>query len=173
MLDKTDKQALKPSKTTETEGQEKAAEQGEVESFHSETDPDTALLLPQEKTALIAAKLLDYVEIHKINKDGALALLPKQKEDSSHTEKPGTPESSKEYTRVSRLVDNSILVLARGPHAQTPALGEEPVMEAPPSVQQDQDEKGLVPFTPTPSTCRRQLGGLDYLDPACFKQSFQ
>nr|KAF6441960.1 prolactin receptor [Rousettus aegyptiacus] len=182
LLDKTDKHALKSSKTTETEGEEKAAKQREeekaakqreVESFHSKTDPDTAWLLPQEKTAFIAAKLLDYVEIHKINKDGALALLPKQKENSIHTEKPGAPESSKEYTRVSGLTDSNILLLARGPHAQNPASCEEPAMDAPPSAPRNQAEKDLARFTATPSICGRQPGGLDYLDPACFKLSFQ
>lgn len=173
LLDKTDKHALKSSETTETEGEEKVAEQREVESFHSKTDPDTVWLLPQEKTAFITAKLLDYVEIHKINKDGALALLPKQKENSSHTEKPSAPESSKEYTRVSGLTDNNILVLARGPHTQNQPLSEEPAIEAPPSLQQNQAEKDLAPFTATPSSCRRQPGGLDYLDPACLKLSFQ
>lgn len=173
LLDETDKHALKSSETAETEGEEKVTEQREVESFHSKTDPDTVWLLPQEKTAFIAAKLLDYVEIHKINKDGALALLPKQKENSSHTEKPSAPESSKEYTRVSGLTDNNILVLARGPHAQNRPLCEEPAIEAPPSLQQNQAEKDLAPCTATPSSCRRQLGGLDYLDPACLKLSFQ
>lgn len=172
-VDKTDTHALKASKTAETGGEETAGEQREVESSHSQTDPDTAWLLPQEETAFISAKLLDYVEIHKINKDGALSLLPKQKETSNQTEKPSTPETSKEYAKVSRVMDNHILVLVQDPCPQNLALFEEPATGAPSSLQQNQAEKDLASFTASPSNCKLQMGGLDYLDPACFKHSFQ
>lgn len=172
-VDKTDTHALKASKTAETGGEETAGEQREVGSSHSQTDPDTAWLLPQEETAFISAKLLDYVEIHKINKDGALSLLPKQKEPSNQTEKPSTPETSKEYAKVSRVMDNHILVLVQGPCPQNLALFEEPATGAPSSLQQNQAEKDLASFTASPSNCKLQMGGLDYLDPACFKHSFQ
>lgn len=172
-VDKTDTHALKSSKTAETGGEEKAGKQREFESSHSQTDPDTAWLLPQEETPFISAKLLDYVEIHKINKDGALSLLPKQKENSNQTEEPSTLETSKEYAKVSRVMDNHILVLVQGPCPQNLALFEEPATGAPSSLQQNQAEKDLASFTASPSNCKLQMGGLDYLDPACFKHSFQ
>lgn len=168
LWDKTDRLA---SKTTDTGGEGKAAEQREVKSLHSETDPGPAWLLPQEKTPFVSAKLLDYVEIHKINKDGALSLFPKQKEDSNQREEAGTPETSKEYAKVSRVMDNSVLVLVQEPHAQNLVFFEEPAKEAPLSLQQNQADVG--PLTATPSGCKLQLGGLDYLDPTCFKHSFQ
>lgn len=115
---------------------------------------------------------MDYVEIHKVNNDGALSLLPKQRENSSQPEKPRAPENSKEYAKVSGVMDNNILVLVPDPHAKNVACFEESAKEAPPSLEQNQAEKDLANFTATPSKCRIQLGGLDYLDPACFTHSF-
>ncbi|XP_044772901.1 prolactin receptor isoform X2 [Neomonachus schauinslandi] len=173
LLGKTDAHALRSSKTTETGGEEKAAERREVESFHSKTDQGTAWLLPLEKTPLISVKPLDYVEIHKVNKDGALSLLPKHKENSNQPEKPSPPEASKEYAKVSRVMDNNILVLVQDPRAQNLAALEEPAKEAPPSLQENPAEEDLASFTSAPSSCGLQLGGLDYLDPTCFMHSFQ
>ncbi|KAM8956976.1 prolactin receptor isoform 3-T3 [Lycaon pictus] len=173
LLDKTDTRALRSSKTTETGGEEKAVGQREVESFHSKTDQDTPWLLPQEKTPLISVRPLDYVEIHKVNKDGALSLLPKQKENSGQAEKPSTPEASKEYAKVSRVMDNNILVLVQEPRAQNLASFEEPAKEAAPSHQQNQAEEDLASFTSAPSGCGLPRAGLDYLDPTCFMHSFQ
>ncbi|XP_012495965.1 PREDICTED: prolactin receptor isoform X1 [Propithecus coquereli] len=172
LLDKAGKDAVKSSKTIKTGEEDKAAEQGEVESSHSKTDQDTAWLLPQEKTPFLSTKPLDYVEIHKVNKDGALSLLPKQKENSDRAEKPGAPEISKEYAKVSRVMDNNMLVLVQDPRAENEGLFEESAKEAPPSLAQNQAEKDLAFFTATPSTYRLQLGGLDYLDPACCMHPF-
>ncbi|XP_054544374.1 prolactin receptor [Talpa occidentalis] len=173
LLDKTDKHALKSSKTIETGEEGKAAEQREVENLHSKTDHNTAWLLPQGKSPFISAKPLDYVEIHKVNKDGVLSLFPKQKADSNPTEKPGALETSKEYAKVSKVMDNNILVLVQDPRGQNLALFEELAKDPPPSLPQEQAEKDLTSYPATPSHCRLQLGGLDYLDPAGFMHSFQ
>ncbi|KAM9695113.1 prolactin receptor isoform 1-T1 [Trichechus inunguis] len=172
LLDKTEKDVVEASKTIETEEEEKTDKPREVESFPSKTDQETAWLLPQQKTPFLAAKPMDYVEIHKVNKDGALALLPKQKENSNKREKPDTPETSKEYAKVSRVMDNNILVLVQDPRAQNRVLLEEPVKEALPSLRQNQAEENLACFTATPDNCRLQMGGVDYLDPTCFTHSF-
>lgn len=171
VLDKTDKCALTPLETTETGGEEKAAKQRGVESFHSKTDPDALWLLPEEDTSVLSAKPLDYVEIHKVNKDGALSLFPKQEDNGNQTEKAGAPKTSKEYAKVARVMESSILVLVQDPPAPDLALFEEPAEEAPPSLPQNQEEKDLVAFAMAPSNCR--LAGLDYLDPASLKHSFQ
>ncbi|XP_003407933.1 prolactin receptor [Loxodonta africana] len=172
LLDKTENDAVKASKTVETGEEEKTGKPREMESSPSKIDQDIAWLLPQQKPLFLSAKPLDYVEIHKVNKDGALALLPKHKESSNKTEKPGTPETSKEYAKVSRVIDNKILVLVQDPQAQNGALLEESAKEAPPSHQQNQAEKNLACFTATADNCRLQMGGLDYLDPTCFMHSF-
>ncbi|XP_061043681.1 prolactin receptor isoform X2 [Eubalaena glacialis] len=173
LLDKTDTHAFKPSQTIETGGEGKAAEQRESESFRSKTDQEAARLLPQDKTPSISAKPLEYVEIHKVSKDGALALLPKPNENSGWTEKTSTPETSKEYSKVSRVMDNNILVLVQDRRAQDLAPFEEPAKEAPPSLPQNPAEVDLASFPAAPSNCRLQLGGLDYLHPTGFMHSFQ
>lgn len=169
-LDKSDKDVLQSSKTIEAGGEEKATKQREVESSHSKTEQDTGWLLPKEKPPFISPKPQDYVEIHKVNKDGALSLLLKQKENGDQTGKAGTSETSKEYAKVSRVMDNNILVLVQDPRAQNVAFFEESTKEAPPSPQ-NQVEKDLSNLSTAPSDCRLQQGGLDYLDPACFMHS--
>ncbi|XP_005386250.1 PREDICTED: prolactin receptor [Chinchilla lanigera] len=164
VLDKSGRDALKFSKTIEAGVGGKAVEQIEVESFPSKTEQDTAWLLPQEKGPCIPAKPLDYVEIHKVNKDGALSLTPKQKESIDQTEKPQAPENCKEYAKVARVMDNNILVLVSDPRAQN--------KEAVPPLQQNQTEKDTGYNTATPSNCRLQRGGLEYMDPASFMCSF-
>ncbi|XP_054439908.1 prolactin receptor [Pteronotus mesoamericanus] len=171
-LDKTENHALRSLETTETGGEEKAAEQREGESFHSKTDPDAPRRLPQEKIPFISVKPLDYVEIHKISKDGALSLLPKKKENSNLTEKPGAPATSKEYTKVARVIDSKILVLVQDVSTQNLASFEEPAEEAPPSLQDNQGEKDVASHTAAPSSFGLQLGS-EYLDPVCLKHSFQ
>lgn len=128
LLDQTDQHALKPSKTIETGGEGKAAKQRESEGCSSKPDQDTAWPLPQDKTPLISAKPLEYVEIHKVSQDGVLALFPKQ------NEKVGAPETSKEYSKVSQVTDSNILVLVPDPRAQNLTLLEEPAKEAPPAL---------------------------------------
>ncbi|XP_060002938.1 prolactin receptor isoform X2 [Lagenorhynchus albirostris] len=173
LLDKTDARALTPSQTIETGGEGKAAERGESESFRSKTDQDAARLLPQDKTPLTSAKPLEYVEIHKVSKDGALALLPKQNEHSGRAEKTSTPETSKEYSKVSRVMASNILVLVQDRRAQNLAPFEEPAKEAPPSLPQNPAAVDLASFPAAPSSCRLQLGGLDYLHPTGFMHPFQ
>lgn len=173
LLDKTDRHAFKSSQTNGTGKEGTAAEQRKGESSHPTADQDIALLLPSEKIPFLSAKPLDYVEIHKINKDGALSLLPKQNEDGNPMEKLGASETSKEYAKVSSVMDNNILVLVPDPRAQNLALLEEPTKEAPPFLQQNQAENSLSSFTMIPRKCRLQMSGLDYLDPTGFVHSFQ
>ncbi|XP_045703974.1 prolactin receptor [Phyllostomus hastatus] len=167
-LDNTEHRALQPLETAETGGEKKAAEQSEVESFHSETDPDPPLQL----VPFISAKPLDYVAIHKISKDGALSLLPKR-DNSDQTEKSGALPPSQEYTKVSRVIDDRILVFVQDPGAPNPASSEELVEEPPPSLQENQGEKDVASYTRVPSSFGLQLAGSEYLDPMCLKRSFQ
>ncbi|XP_076973068.1 prolactin receptor [Tamandua tetradactyla] len=171
-LDETEKDALKSSTIIESGGEKKADNLLGVESFHPKTDQDTAWLLPQQTTPFIHTRPFDYVEIHKVSKDGGLSLLPKQKENNDKTEKPCTPETSKEYAKVSRVMDNNILVLVQDPQAQNMALFEDSAKEGPSSLQQNPAERNLPCFSAPPSNCKLHVSGLDYLDPACFMHSF-
>ncbi|XP_006902187.1 PREDICTED: prolactin receptor-like [Elephantulus edwardii] len=160
------------SQTTETGGEEKIDKEKEVESVCSKTDQDPECLLLQQKTPFQSAKPLDYVEVHKVNKDGALTLLPKH-ENSDQTAMASTLEVSKEYAKVSGVMDhNNILVLVQDSQAPVRALLEEPTKNSPLQHPQNQVEKNQACFPVTPNNCRLQLGGLDYLDPTCFMHSF-
>lgn len=171
VLDKTGKDVLK-SKTFETEGEGKRADQKEVGSCHPKTKQDILWPLLQQKTSFICAGPQDYVEIQKINKDGVLSLFPKQKENNQK-EKPRAPENSKEYTKVSGVVDNKILVLVLDSQAQNVASLEESVGKTPPPpLEQNQSERDQATSAEASRTCRLQPGGLDYLDPTCFTHSF-
>lgn len=128
LLDQTDQHAFTPSKTIETGGEGKAAKQRESEAYSSEPDQDMAWPLLQDKTPLFSAKPLEYVEIHKVSQDGVLALFPKQ------NEKVDAPETSKEYSKVSRVTDSNILVLIPDLQAQNLTLLEESAKKAPPAL---------------------------------------
>ncbi|KAM5264411.1 prolactin receptor [Ctenodactylus gundi] len=173
LLDQVGKDAFRSSKTTETREEEKAAGQREMESLPSGTKQETAQLPLEEQAPLFSDKPLDYVQIHKVNRDGILLLIPKQKAGSHQMEKPGAPETNKEYTKVSGVVDNNILVFMPDPQDQSVAtLFEEPAKEDSPPLQHNQTEKDTGCFTPTPSNCKLQQSGSDYLDPASFTHSF-
>lgn len=169
-LDQAGKHLLKFSKTLETE-EEEVAEHEETKSFRSKTKQNASWPLLQEKGPIVYAKPPDYVEIHEVNKDGVLSLFPKQKENIQ-MEKPRLPETSKEYAKVSGVVDDNILVLVPDSRAQNTALLADSAKKAPPSLEQNQAEKDLASLAASASNCRLQLGRLDYLDPTCFMHSF-
>ncbi|XP_068952223.1 prolactin receptor isoform X1 [Petaurus breviceps papuanus] len=146
--------------------------QNELEHFHSKTGQDKTCLLPNEKMPFMSPRPMDYVEIHKVNKDGALSLLPKQKENNANVDQANTPDTSKEYAKVSRVMDNNILVLMQDSRAQATVTLEESAKETPQPLQHNQAEKNLAYCTSPPGDCRLQTGGLDYLDPTCFMHSF-
>ncbi|OBS79278.1 hypothetical protein A6R68_18333, partial [Neotoma lepida] len=170
-LDKAGKNLLKFSKTLKPGEEKEVAEQEEMKSFHSETKQNTSWPLLQEKGSIVYAKPPDYVEIHKVSKDGVLSLFPKQKENDQ-TEKPEVPETSKEYAKVSGVMVDNLLVLVPDSRAQNTALFEESAKKALPPLEQNQSDKDLASFAATSSNCRLQLGRLDYLDPTCFMHSF-
>lgn len=85
-LDKAGKIVLKFSKTLET-GEEEVASKEEMKSFHSETKQNTSWPLLQEKAPIVCTKPPDYVEIHKVNKDGVLSLFPKQRENQTEIQR--------------------------------------------------------------------------------------
>ncbi|XP_051845646.1 prolactin receptor [Antechinus flavipes] len=171
-LKKEENHALNYSATIDTAGKGATDKQNELEHFHSKADQDSTWLLPKENMPFASPRPMDYVEIHKVNKDGALSLLPKQKESSVRAEQAGTPDTSKEYAKVSRVMDNNILVLMQDPRAQAAMTFEESAKETPQPLPHNQAEKNLPYCTSSPGDCRLQTGGLDYLDPTCFMHSF-
>ncbi|XP_062984230.1 prolactin receptor [Elgaria multicarinata webbii] len=135
-------------------------------------DQGSLWLLPPEKSPFFSLKPMDYVEVHKINHDGALAVLPKQKESLGKTEKHLVYGDPNEYTKVSTVVSNRILVLFPDPKMEGLPSFQELPNEPIQSCQQSQAEKKLSNCLTAPSACKIQTGGLDYLDPNKFMPTF-
>lgn len=129
-------------------------------------------LLPPERSQVLSTKPMDYVEVHKVNHDGALAVLPKQKEKTDKGERNCMPEEPKEYTKVSTVVANHILVLMPDPKVESVPSFQELPKEPPWTCPQSQGEKNVSYCLTDPSPCKAQTGGLDYMDPNNFMCSF-
>ncbi|KAJ6656125.1 hypothetical protein lerEdw1_004176 [Lerista edwardsae] len=135
-------------------------------------DQKALWLLPPERSQDLSTKPMDYVEVHKVNHDGALAVLPKQKEKTDKREGCRVPEEPKEYTKVSTVVANHILVLMPDPKVEALPSFQELPKEPTWSCPQSQAEKNVSYCLTGPSPCKAQTGGLDYMDPNNFMCSF-
>ncbi|XP_074851776.1 prolactin receptor isoform X2 [Carettochelys insculpta] len=165
-------QQIQHSKPIETISEEKLDKKGEMKSLHSKVHQDTIQFLSNEKSPFLSAKLMDYVEIHKVNQAGTRAVLPKQKENHGKTENCTVPGTSKEYAKVSRVVDNSILVIIPVSSVQTTPMFQDPLEESVHNLQQSQTEKNMSYCFTAPSEHKIDSGGIDYLDPTSFMCSF-
>uniref|UniRef100_A0A8D0G448 Prolactin receptor n=1 Tax=Sphenodon punctatus TaxID=8508 RepID=A0A8D0G448_SPHPU len=170
-----EKHPSKYSKNIETICEGEMTQRRKGESFHSKAKADQALqwLLPNEKSPFLSDKPMDYVEIHKVNQNGALAVLPKQKENSDKTEIYPIPGTTKEYAKVTRVVDNNVLVLMPESRVQGMPVFQEPPKESAQSLHQSQAEKNMSYCLTAPSEFRLQTGGLEYMDPNSFMCSFK
>ncbi|XP_007426741.1 prolactin receptor isoform X1 [Python bivittatus] len=158
------KHCSQPPESIETISKEKTAqlEDGANLSLSTQFNQEVFWLAPPRQSPFTSTKPMDYVEIHKVSNDGVLAVLPKQKESVDKTEKGPVPTDAKEYSKVSTVVANHILVLL--PESRIEAL---PSFQELPeeSNQQSQAEKNMVYCLPVPNMCKIQTGGLDYMDP--------
>ncbi|KAM6105620.1 prolactin receptor [Pterocles gutturalis] len=150
--------------------------QREMENLHSKTDQTTAQVKqnrPNDKTPFLNPKLMDYVEVHKVRQDEEPAVLLKHKENSGKTKKYTVPGTSKEYTKVSTVVDHNILVLMPHSRIQHRSVSQEPTMETPQNLQHSQAEKNISYCLTVPSECKRETSGSEYMDPSSFMPSFK
>ncbi|KFZ47658.1 Prolactin receptor [Antrostomus carolinensis] len=150
--------------------------QREVENLHSKTDQTTVQVKenrPNGKSPFLNPKLMDYVEVHKVRQDEKPAVLLKHKENSGKTEKYTVPGTSKEYTKVSTVMDHNILVLMPDSRIQHTSVSQEPTMETSQNLQQGQDEKNMSYCLTVPSECKRETSGSEYMDPSSFMPSFK
>lgn len=148
----------------------------EMEYLHSKTDQTTVQVKqsrPNDKSPFLNPKLMDYVEVHKVRQDEETAVLLKHKENSGKTEKYTVPGTSKEYTKVSTVVDHNILVLIPDSRIQHTFVSQEPTMEMAQTLQQGQAEKNMGYCLPVPSECSRETSGSEYMDPSSFMPSFK
>lgn len=126
-----------------------------------------------DKSPFLNPKLMDYVEVHKVRQDEEPTLLLKHKENSGKTKKCTLTGTSKEYTKVSTVVDHHILVLLPDQRTQNTPVSQEPVAETSQNPQQSQTEKNSSYSTTAPSDSRRDTSGSDYMDPSSFMPSFK
>ncbi|KAF1407266.1 prolactin receptor, partial [Spheniscus magellanicus] len=148
----------------------------EMEYLHSKTDQTTVQVKqnrPNDKSPFLNPKLMDYVEVHKVRQDEETAVLLKHKENSGKTEKYTVPGTSKEYTKVSTVVDHNILVLIPDSRIQHTFVSQEPTMEMAQNLQQGQAEKNKGYCLTVPSECSRETSGSEYMDPSSFMPSFK
>ncbi|NXX09740.1 PRLR protein, partial [Larus smithsonianus] len=149
--------------------------QREMENLHSKTDQTTAQVKqnrPNDKSPFLNPKVMDYVEVHKVRQNEQAVLL-KRKENSGKTEKYTVPGTSKEYTKVSTVVDHNIIVLMPDSCIQHTSVSQEPAMEVSPNLQQGQAEKNMSYSLTAPNECKRETSGSEYMDPSSFMPSFK
>ncbi|NXH20179.1 PRLR protein, partial [Bucco capensis] len=150
--------------------------QRELEKLHCKTDQTTMQVKrsrPDGKSAFMNPDLMDYVEVHKVRQDKEPAVLLKHKENNGKTEKYTVPGTSKEYTKVSTVVNHNILVLMPDSRIQHTSVSQESEMEMSQNLQQGQAEKNMSYCLTVPSECKRENSGSEYMDPTSFTPSFK
>ncbi|XP_064032653.1 prolactin receptor isoform X1 [Pogoniulus pusillus] len=150
--------------------------QREMENIPSKTDKATVHVKQNRsdgKSPFLNPELMDYVEVHKVRQDEEPAVLLKHKENSGKTEKYTMPGTSKEYTKVSTVMDHNILVLMPDSRIQHTSVSPEPEMEVSQNLQQGQAEKNMSYCQTAPSECKRETSGSEYMDPSSFMPSFK
>ncbi|NXD74359.1 PRLR protein, partial [Eolophus roseicapillus] len=149
---------------------------GEMENFHSKTDQTTVQVKqnsPNGQSPFLNPRLMDYVEVHKVRQDVDPAVLLKCKENSGQNKKYTVPGTSKEYTKVSTVVDHNILVLMPDARNQQASVPQEPAVETPQNVQQSEAETDTSYTATAPSEMNREDNGSDYMDPSSFMPPFK
>ncbi|XP_060092065.1 prolactin receptor [Heteronotia binoei] len=157
---------------TISEGTTTMLQEAEKLPLNVQGDPGSPWSLPTEQLPFLPTKSMDYVEVHKVNHNGALAVVPKQKGYVDKTESCPSPGDPKEYTKVSTVVANHILVLMPDPKAEALPSFQEPPVEPYWSCQSSLAEKNTSYCLPAPSACKVQTAELDYMDPNKFMCSF-
>ncbi|XP_010010606.1 PREDICTED: prolactin receptor-like [Nestor notabilis] len=150
--------------------------ESEMENLHSKADQTTVQVKqsrPNDQSPFLNPRLMDYVEVHKVRQDVDPAVLLKHKENSGQTEKYTVPGTSKEYTKVSTVVDHNIIVLMPDSQNQQMPVSQEPAEETPQNVQQSEAEIDMSYVLTAPSEMNREDNGSDYMDPSSFMPPFK
>ncbi|XP_043926058.1 prolactin receptor isoform X2 [Protopterus annectens] len=93
--------------------EEKSTRSSNTKCLHSTTTPEqvTTWISPNEKTPFLTAEQTDYVETYKVNQNDILILRSKKQEKTAPVVNEPTAGNSKEYTKVSAVVDNNVLLI--------------------------------------------------------------
>ncbi|XP_063816828.1 prolactin receptor [Pseudophryne corroboree] len=143
--------------------------QSDLGDLHSKgVDIDTLHLLLNKKTSFMPPRTMDYVEVHKVNQNNALALLPKHKENVITTDQYSVLVPNREYSKVERVDGDNVLVLMQNLEAQVSPVSSDAMKEFFQKSQQNQAEK-LVGFNkPVRTVGEIQTAGMGYMDPSSF-----
>ncbi|XP_053557176.1 prolactin receptor [Bombina bombina] len=159
-------------KTIETIEEEKLSKENDLEYLSSKgIEQDTMHLLSNEKAPFKSARTMDYVEVHKVNQNNALALIPKHKDHNVRTDQ-YSAIPNKEYTKVERVEANNVLVLMQDMVIQANQLSNEQSKDYCKSLQPCQAEKHKGISMPARNEGKIQGGGMGYMDPSSFLPSF-
>ncbi|OCT98792.1 hypothetical protein XELAEV_18011026mg [Xenopus laevis] len=162
-----DKNQLRYFKTIETIDEEENTKLSDFADLLSKgVDADTVHLLPNEKPPFKNARSMDYVEVHKVNQNNALALIPKHNENSVRTDQYSVLVPNREYTKVERVEGNNVLVLMQEIVNQVNPVTIEPMKL---KFQQSQVANPMDMFLLVQNAeSRTQAGGMGYMDPSAF-----
>ncbi|KAM3939297.1 prolactin receptor [Leptodactylus fuscus] len=159
-------------RTIENIDEENSHKQSDLGDLHSKgVKADMLNFLLNEKMPFMVPRTMDYVEVHKVNQNSALALIPKQHENNNTMTKDqySILVPNQEYSKVERVEANNALVLMQNVDLQvSPLSGRDAMKEFIQKSQQSQVEK-LMGFTkPLVNEGEIKNVGMGYMDPSSF-----
>ncbi|XP_075040593.1 prolactin receptor [Mixophyes fleayi] len=156
-------------RTVENIDEENLNKQKDSGDLHSKgVDIDALHLLLNRKTSFMPPQTMDYVEVHKVNQNNALALLPKHKETGIRTDQYSILVPNREYSKVERVEGDNVLFLMQNLEAQVSPVSGDAMKEFFEKPRQNQAEK-LVGFNkPVRNEGEIQTAGMGYMDPSSF-----
>ncbi|XP_056402650.1 prolactin receptor [Hyla sarda] len=142
--------------------------QSDLGDLHSKgvVEADMLSLLLNEK---MPSRTMDYVEVHKVNQNSALALIPKHKENNIITDQYSMLVPDQEYSKVERVEADNALVLMQNLELQvSPLSGGNVMKEFIQKPQQSQAEKLMGFIKPVINEGEMTKLGMGYMDPSSF-----
>ncbi|XP_075697980.1 prolactin receptor [Rhinoderma darwinii] len=147
--------------------EEDLSKQKDLGDLHSKgVEADMLNLLLNEKMPFMAPRTTDYVEVHKVNQNSALALIPKHKENNVKTDQYAILVPNQEYSKVGRVEADSALVLMQNLEVQV--SGADVMKEFIQKPQQSQTEKLMGCIKPVLNEGDLKNLGMGYMDPSSF-----
>ncbi|KAM4052046.1 prolactin receptor [Anomaloglossus baeobatrachus] len=153
-------------RTIEKTDNKDSDQQKDLGDLHSKgVEADMLNLLLNEKMPFMAPPTMDYVEVHKVNQNSALALIPKHKENV-RTDQYSILVPNQEYSKVERVEADNALVLMQT--LEPPVSGGDVMKELIQKPQQSQAEKLMGFIKPLVNEGEIKNLGMGYMDPSSF-----
>ncbi|KAG8570018.1 hypothetical protein GDO81_014648 [Engystomops pustulosus] len=157
-------------RTIENLDDENSNKQKDFGDLHSKgVEADMLNLLLNEKMPFVAPQTMDYVEVHKVNQNSALALIPKHKEKHPRTDQYSILVPNQEYSKVERVEADNALVLMQNVELQvSPQSSGDVMKDLAQKPQQSQAEKLMGFIKPVVNESEIKNPGMGYMDPFSF-----